>query len=750
MPSSFDPYRKWLGIPPQDQPPHHYRLLGIEPFEPDPDVIAIAVDGRMAQIKNFQSGKYSKESQKILNEIAKAKVCLLNSKKKAKYDEALRQRLETEKKTAVPPPPKAGPRRSSGTAVTAGPEIPHIDSTSVASRLSGHASKGRPWLLPVAIGAVVVLIAAGLAFLFSRDSSTNDENVAEQTSVTEPPQARSDDRQNNAALPAEPKPEGPKPVEPNVPAPKPTPPQPRAASPEQPDSKDEPVEPGNVETTPPKDNKPAPLLGDLLGATDETKPVAPGPSGPGPKAPSPEPPQPKSPPGKRKLPVPDRTDQKKVEQKIRDIFEKEFDGAKTPDGKLALAAKLYKQALATDDVPTDRFVLMRMACETSAGAGELTNTFDIVDRMQRLYSVDPLAVKAHLLTRVVDSMRAGPRGTETGQEVVDAALRLAESATDRDDFDVAGHFTKLAISAAKKAKNTQLERELKMRDRKLDRLKLQFTSAKKALDVLKDTPDDPESNLAAGRWYCFTKSDWKKGIPYLAKGRDPKLADLARQEMDHPADPNDRTKLADGWWDRAETEESLAKPEIQSRAVFWYKQALPKLKGLDKVRIEKRLEELTAAAKPSEPKLRGVVQPGNVALARNGTAVTGVDKRAPVLLDGDTRTISDREGFAYGDYPCEWTIILNKVYQLREIRLKLWDGDNRFYRYAIATSPDGKNFIPLADRSKGQWRSWQQVQFPVRSVKAIKLFGLYNSAPIPRFHVIEFEAYCISPKQPPR
>ena len=25
----FDPYRKWLGIPPQEQPPNHYRLLGI-------------------------------------------------------------------------------------------------------------------------------------------------------------------------------------------------------------------------------------------------------------------------------------------------------------------------------------------------------------------------------------------------------------------------------------------------------------------------------------------------------------------------------------------------------------------------------------------------------------------------------------------------------------------------------------------------------------------------------------------------
>ena len=27
---AFDPYHKWLGIPPKQQPPDHYRLLGVE------------------------------------------------------------------------------------------------------------------------------------------------------------------------------------------------------------------------------------------------------------------------------------------------------------------------------------------------------------------------------------------------------------------------------------------------------------------------------------------------------------------------------------------------------------------------------------------------------------------------------------------------------------------------------------------------------------------------------------------------
>lgn len=38
-PDGFDPYLKWLGIPPEHQPPNHYTLLGIPQFESDREVI---------------------------------------------------------------------------------------------------------------------------------------------------------------------------------------------------------------------------------------------------------------------------------------------------------------------------------------------------------------------------------------------------------------------------------------------------------------------------------------------------------------------------------------------------------------------------------------------------------------------------------------------------------------------------------------------------------------------------------------
>jgi hypothetical protein len=91
MATGFDPYYKWLGIPPEEQPPNYYRLLGLRLFESDPEVIEAAVDQRMAFLRTYQSGQYSAHSQKLLNELATAKVCLLSPDKRALYDESLRR-----------------------------------------------------------------------------------------------------------------------------------------------------------------------------------------------------------------------------------------------------------------------------------------------------------------------------------------------------------------------------------------------------------------------------------------------------------------------------------------------------------------------------------------------------------------------------------------------------------------------------------------------------------------------------------
>jgi len=91
MPEHFDPYHRWLGIPPKQQPPDYYRLLSIERFEDHPEVIADAAEQQIAHVRRYQRGRHSDLSQQILNELAQAKACLLDPKKKAEYDRQLSQ-----------------------------------------------------------------------------------------------------------------------------------------------------------------------------------------------------------------------------------------------------------------------------------------------------------------------------------------------------------------------------------------------------------------------------------------------------------------------------------------------------------------------------------------------------------------------------------------------------------------------------------------------------------------------------------
>ncbi len=99
-PDPFDPYHTWLGIPPEEQPPNLYRLLGVRLFEDKLEVIEHAADQRMAHLRALQTGRHGALSQQILNQVTAARIRLLNSEKRAAYDNELRQKI-----AAAGPPP---------------------------------------------------------------------------------------------------------------------------------------------------------------------------------------------------------------------------------------------------------------------------------------------------------------------------------------------------------------------------------------------------------------------------------------------------------------------------------------------------------------------------------------------------------------------------------------------------------------------------------------------------------------------
>lgn len=169
MSEAFDPYHRWLGIPPREQPANHYRLLGVSLWESDPEVIRDSAARQMAHVRTYQLGPNSPTSQKILNELAAAKACLSDPERRAAYE----QRLRAELAAANPAPPPAPPAQPVAPPVPPAalppmppgplPPAPPIGPPPVIVTSPG---RWRPIAAGMAAGAVVLAAAVVLALLF--------------------------------------------------------------------------------------------------------------------------------------------------------------------------------------------------------------------------------------------------------------------------------------------------------------------------------------------------------------------------------------------------------------------------------------------------------------------------------------------------------------------------------------------------------------------------------------------------------
>lgn len=144
---TFDPLHKWLGIPASEQPPNHYRLLGIALFEDDPDVIDAAADKQLVFLHDMTNGAHGQAAEDLSNRVSAARLCLCSQAKKAAYDESLRSSQRA---------PVARPTPRSGSAplpdVAPPPGSPSGSGTTVKTPNQGRDAQQSGWLLRHADG----------------------------------------------------------------------------------------------------------------------------------------------------------------------------------------------------------------------------------------------------------------------------------------------------------------------------------------------------------------------------------------------------------------------------------------------------------------------------------------------------------------------------------------------------------------------------------------------------------------------
>ncbi|MCY2996305.1 MAG: hypothetical protein NTY19_51925 [Planctomycetota bacterium] len=179
--TEFDPYYKWLGIPPAEQPPDHYRLLTLCRFEPDPEVIEAAAERIATFLQTVATGQYVAESQQLLNQVATARRCLLKAESRVTYDAQLRARHPD----AVPIPPPAPPLPA---ASATRPQLGSSSALGTPRRVRVAASRpARPLVLAAVGGALTLVLGlAALAWGLRGNSQSTPTRVkaAEKSSPT--------------------------------------------------------------------------------------------------------------------------------------------------------------------------------------------------------------------------------------------------------------------------------------------------------------------------------------------------------------------------------------------------------------------------------------------------------------------------------------------------------------------------------------------------------------------------------------
>jgi hypothetical protein len=215
----FDPYHKWLGIPPGKRPPTLYQLLAISESETDRDVIEAAAVRQSAYVRNFQKGPNGDHAARLLAEISEARDIITDPARRKAYDE----KLESERPKPKPAAPVAKPSAAQAVIVRAAP-VPKAAPAKAKVAASGRTSKTSV-SIPILVGIIgVVAVATGVGVYFATRGSGNQSvasNNAADAKNRETPQ------QPTSAPPAKTKEENSKPfpwdqvkVDPPHPAPK--------------------------------------------------------------------------------------------------------------------------------------------------------------------------------------------------------------------------------------------------------------------------------------------------------------------------------------------------------------------------------------------------------------------------------------------------------------------------------------------------------------------------------------------------
>ena len=296
----------------------------------------------------------------------------------------------------------------------------------------------------------------------------------------------------------------------------------------------------------------------------------------------------------KKWPAPAPAALQAARQRVEDVYRDRLAKSTRRPDQAELARQMLQTGADTTDDPDACFVLLGKARDLAAAAGDAATTSAAIDALAGRFEVDRLAMEHDAFLRLAKSVTGG----DEAKDLVTRIDVCVDELTAAERFPAATELANRAYALARQAGDPELLKRQSERERNVQEAANWATEARAASAALQAAPADPQSNLKWGRYLCFVKGDWSRGIGPLARAGDAALQAAAKTEAagDSAADPQRQCAIADAWWDLAQKSTGLARRAMSGHAAELYGKAAPDLKGLNLARVQTRLKQFADAS----------------------------------------------------------------------------------------------------------------------------------------------------------
>ncbi len=287
--------------------------------------------------------------------------------------------------------------------------------------------------------------------------------------------------------------------------------------------------------------------------------------------------------------VPDEEAQKTALSGIRSIYLADYRRT-SPADQIALARRMLAVAQDTHEDPAGKYELIAEARRLAIATGDVKTALASVECAAGSFVIDRATWQ---MTTLEALSRRDTLEGDDAKYLCDAWAEIADSAFGAEDYALLTRAIERGLGAARAGHDQFYIAEAAARFRRWQETAREYDRIKLLYAHHQADATDIEAATAVGRFECFFREDWARGLALLAHGNDAALRALAEHDLATEPTVNARTRIADEWWDYAEQQPPRFKAVARNRAGEWYQLALPNLTGLARERVVRRIDSIS-------------------------------------------------------------------------------------------------------------------------------------------------------------